>query len=154
MLFSHCGFALGDPKPLFPAKFPLPPIMNSPNFYRDFSCVPPLFLPSTFLHRQNEHLATRASYFETLCFSQGYIQSSSTHSHLGVTIYDTFFVPFGVCCFLELKVRSRHQCRHLESVLCPLPGRFSLWYILALGNIDLNALCFDLNQFLPVYLYR
>lgn len=37
---------------------------------------------------------------------------------------------------------------------CPFPGHYSLWCILALGNIDLNALCFDLNQLLPVYLYR
>lgn len=61
-------------------------------------------------------------------FSQGNTQPSSTLSHCR-PMYDIFLVLFGVCCFTEpnrgdwcwpvllLRVRSRHQYGHQESVL-------------------------------------
>lgn len=49
-----------------------------------------------------------------------------------------------------IRVRCKNPMWTLGVCPCPFPGHLSLWCILALGNIDLNALCFDLNQLLPV----
>lgn len=146
----------------YPPKFPLPPIMNSLNLTGTPTIAS--YVPPSFLYRHNERSAFLSSLFETL-FSRRETLSHCPHSHIvdpcmtssqSRLVCAVSWSPTGetLCWPVLLKVRSRHQCGRLESVLCLLPGRFSLWCILALGNIDLNALCFDLNQLLPVYLYR
>lgn len=134
-----------------PLPFPSPPFINTaqfPTFNRDAN------LDATFAR-------TTASF---LTSQPGDTQLSSTLLHCR-TVYDIFSVLFVLFHGARLGGRRESTRPPLRGEKqtpmwtpwfcpCPLPGRFSLWCILALGNIDLNALFFDLNQLLPVYLYR
>lgn len=124
-----------------------------PTFNRDTDliCPPPSLVPPTFFYR---HTMSCVSHGETL----SHHPLSHVVRHL---LSPVWCVPFhgarwGRPVFTCPPPQAEKQTPKWTPGVypCPLPGRFSLWCILALGNIDLNALCFDLNQLLPVYLYR
>lgn len=167
ILSLSCGFAHGDPKhPPISLPFPFPPIINSLphtlNSEANLNCPHTYVLPTFSIVIMSIWL------FSALCFRPRFPMGKTLrhHPHYHVVEPCMASVLFGVCCFMEpdggrlVLACSPPQGEMQKPIrtpgVCPypLPGRLSLWCILALGNIDLNALCFDLNQLLPAYLYR
>lgn len=154
------------PKPPTPSHTPHPPYPPPPSrsypswthrlptFNREANlvCPPPSYVPPTFFYRHNERLAL---------FLTGR-HSAIIHSHVVRHLLSPLWCMLfhgaqqGRLVLIRPPLQREKQTPKWAPGVCPcpLPGRFSLWCILALGNIDLNALCFDLNQLLPVYLYR
>lgn len=152
--------------PSFPTPVSFQPIINSPtpnlNSKANLSCPHTYVLPTFSIVTMSIWLSS------ALCFRPRFLTGKTLHHHPHYHVVEPCMasVLFSVCCFMEPnRGRLVLACSPPQGEMqkpiwtpgvcpCPLPGRLSLWCILALGNIDLNALCFDLNQLLPVYLYR
>lgn len=154
-LSLSCGFAHGEPK-----HPPTPPL--TPSIERWSRPQPSAYVCTA--NRFSTVTMSISSGFVWVSRCNGETFRHYPHSHLVEPCMAS--VLYGVCCSLgpnggRMVLTLSPPQGDLQKPtwmpgVCPrpLPGRLSLWYILALGNIDLNALCFDLNQLLPVYLYR